>query len=337
MSYQLPLGTRTLDSHLDPARPGHNYPIMRKRSLGGTGIVVGEIGLGSAPLGRLTGNVVPDKEALEILGMALDMQASFIDTAPTYGAGRAESLIGQVVGKRRSQAVLSTKAGYFYDGHVDYSPAAVRSSLEASLKRLATDHVDVLFLHNPGANVLVATDPIWAELEKLKSEGKLRAFGVSLTSPELLKLALDKTPAQVLQFPYNVFFQDNGVIFESATAKRVGLVVNRPLDSGFLSGAAGKLSFFNDERARFSRADIARRVELSRQVEFMASPAVRMTQAALSFALAHSQVSCVIPGASDWHHVIDNVDANQHPLSSDTIARLKEFWEKNIKGSSLAL
>lgn len=337
MSYNLPIGTRTLASHLDPARPGHSYPVMRQRSLGETGIIVGEIGLGSAALGRTKGNVVPDQEAREILGISLDMQASFIDTAPTYGAGRAESLIGQVAGKRRSQAVIATKAGYFDDGHTDYSPAAVRRSLEASLKRLATDHVDVLFLHNPGASVLAPADPIWAELARLKAEGKLRAFGVSLNSPDLLKLALDKTPAQVLQFPYSVFFQDSGAIFDAAAAKRVGLVVNRPLDSGFLSGAHGKLAFFADERSRFDRSDLVRRAELVRQVEFMAQPGLRMTQAALSFALAHPQVSCAIPGASDWHQVIDNVDANQQPLPVETVARLKEFWEKNLKGAPLPL
>ena len=125
--------------------------------------------------------------------------------------------------------------------------------------------------------------------------------------------------------------------FSSLAAKRVGLVVNRPLDSGFLSGAHGKLALFMDERSRFDRASLIRRAELSRQVEFMAQPGIRMTQAALAFTLAHRQVSCAIPGASDWHQIIDNVDANQHPMPVELVARLKEFWQSNLKGAPLSL
>jgi aryl-alcohol dehydrogenase-like predicted oxidoreductase len=330
--------SRYLASHLDPARPGHAYPVMKKRPLGDSGIVVGEIGTGTAALARTHGVVVPDAEAIQILSYALDMQASLVDVAPTYGDGRALNLLRQAMQGRRGQTQVSLKAGYFSDGHSDFSPAAVRASLEDSLRKLGTDYVDVLLLHNPATSVLAATDPIWAELAKFKLEGKVRAMGASLAGADQLKAALEKTPAQVLQFPFNVFAQEAASVFDAAFKKRVGLIANRPLDSGFLTGRYRDLAFFLDDRSRFSRADISRRGELQSAYEPLAMrPDLTPTQAALEFVLSFPQLSCAIPGASDWHHVIGNVTANQEPMPAATVAKLKSLWEAKVKASPLPL
>src|SRR4051812_29298867 len=112
--------SRYLSSHLDLERASGGYPVMRKRPLGGTGLLVGEVGMGTLPLSRAT---VPDDEAIQILSYGLDMQASLIDTAPTYGGGRALSLLRRALKDRRREAQICLKAGYHADGHSDFSPA----------------------------------------------------------------------------------------------------------------------------------------------------------------------------------------------------------------------
>lgn len=328
--------SRYLASHLDPARPGQSYPVMKKRPLGETGILVGEIGLGTGPLSR--GTQVPDAEAIQILQYALDMQSNLIDVSPTYGEGRALQLVGRALNDRRGLAKIALKAGYHSDGHSDFSPAGIRASLEASLKELRSEYVDVLLLHNPATSVLAAGDPLWAELAKLKLEGKIRAFGASLSGAEQMKAALEKTPAQVLEFPFNVYSQEAAAAFDLAFKKRVGLIANRPLDSGFLTGRYREMAFFTDERSRFSRADISRRSELQLAFEPIAMrPDITPAQAALEFVLSFPQLSCAIPGASDWHHVIGNVSANTELMPAETVAKLKALWETKIKSNPLPL
>jgi aryl-alcohol dehydrogenase-like predicted oxidoreductase len=266
------------------------------------------------------------------------MQSSLIDVAPTYGEGRALHLVGQALKNRRGEAQVCLKAGYFADGHADYSPAAVRASLVESLRVLGTDYVDVLLLHNPSMALLNAADPIWAELAKFQLEGKVRTIGASLTGADQLKAALEKTPAQVLEFPFNAFNQEAASVFDAAFKKRVGLIANRPLDSGFLTGRYRDLAFFSDDRSRFSRADIQRRSQLQEDFEPLAMrPDLTPAQAALEFVLSFPQISCAIPGASDWHHVIGNVTANQEPMPAETVAKLKGLWDSKIKANPLPL
>jgi aryl-alcohol dehydrogenase-like predicted oxidoreductase len=325
--------SRYLASHLDPELPGQDPQILRRRPLGTSGLVVGEIGLGTAALGRES---LPDHEAEYAIATALDQQVSLLDTAPTYG--RALLRMGRALKGRRRQAQICLKAGYESDGRRDYGPQALTASLESSLKLLGTDNADILLLHNPGADVLNASHPAWEALGKLKAAGKIRAFGVSLSFPEEAKVALDKTPAQVLELPYNVFFQENAVVFAPAAAKGVGLLVNRPLDSGWLAGRYGAHHIFFDERRRWSRADKARRAQLQAAFEaVLAGSGLLPVQAALQFALARPEVGCAVVGASAWQQVVGNVSAGQRRLDPSVLVRLTELWEKQIKSAPLGL
>jgi len=329
--------SRYLSSHLDAARPGQAGPVTRRRPLGQTGLWVGEVGLGLAGLARTGLGAVPDAEAAYAIGTALDMQASLVDVAPTYGEGRALALLGRAMRGRRGQAQVCLKAGYTPQG-ADFSAKGIRASVESSLKALGTDHADVLLLHNPPASALAPADPAWAELAALKKAGKARAIGATLTSPDQLKAALEKAPVEVLQFPLNVFCQDNAALLGACEAKGVGVIANRPLDSGWLSGRYGAGHLFLDERRRWSRADKERREAL--QLDFEAAdlrPGITPAQAALQFVLSFPQVSCAIPGASAWQQVVGNVDAAQLRLDPAVIARLKDLWDKKVKSSPLPL
>lgn len=325
--------SRYLSSHLDEARAIATQVVMKHRPLGKTGLTVGEIGLGTAQLG---GENLPDHEAVYAIGASVDMEAALIDVAPSYG--RALHRVGLALKGRRQQGQIALKAGYSAKGELDYSPKGIRKSLEQSLTALQSSHVEVLLLHNPPASVYNAADPVWAELAKLKAEGKTRAFGISLTTADEAKAALDKTPAQVLELPFSVFTQDHAANFAAAQAKQVGILANRCLDSGWLTGRYSALQPFFDSRSRWTLADKERRAELQAQFEaIVASPTGRPAQAALQFVLSHTAISCALVGAATWQHVIGNVSAGQGSLSAAQVMKIKELWDKQLKSNPLAL
>lgn len=325
--------SRYLSSSLDPARAGLTYPVMRRRALGNTGLTVGEIGLGTAALG---GERLPDHEAIYAISDAIDMQSAFIDVAPSYG--RALWRVGQAVQGRRQQAQICLKLGYSAKGVQDFGPRALRRDLEAALKELGSGHVDVLLLHNPPQAVYAAADAAWAELAKAKAEGKARAIGLSLTSADEFKAAMDKSPAQVIEFPFNVFCQDNAVHFEAAARKQLGLVANRPLDSGWLAGRYSARHLFMDGRRRWKHAEKARREALQRSFEAIAcSPRLRPDQAALQFVLSFPQIGCVLTGVSAWQQIIGNVSAGHDAMDPGVVAKLKDLWDKQLKAAPLGL
>jgi aryl-alcohol dehydrogenase-like predicted oxidoreductase len=301
-NYQFKPLDRVQTNKMHPVDPFRQ--VMPKRHLGESGISVGEIGMGSAALGRLGLSAIPDDEALYFLGSALDMEASFFDCAPTYGGGRAERLIGQAAKGRRHEIAICTKAGYFEDGHFDFSAAAIRSSLEASLQRLQTGFVDVLLLHNPPLDTLNQANVAFVELEKLKSEGKIRAYGASVSGSVQIKALVEKTNSQVAEFPFNLLDQEAAAAFDAAAKKRVGLVACSPLDGGRLAGLSS-----HDPSVR--------------ALELAAPAGSSLSQVSLQFVLSYGAISCAVPGASDWHQVIGNVTSCQRRISASEIAALK--------------
>jgi aryl-alcohol dehydrogenase-like predicted oxidoreductase len=163
---------------------------MNSRALGKTGIEVSELGVGAWQLGEPSWNGPGEQGSMRIVDEALVLGCTFFDTAPTYGGGRSEELLGQALEGRRDRVVLCTKFGYWPDRHADFSPERIEESVEGSLRRLRTDHLDVLLIHSPpDPGVLDASAPHYVRLERLKSEGVVRAYGVSLTEDSGAELA----------------------------------------------------------------------------------------------------------------------------------------------------
>jgi aryl-alcohol dehydrogenase-like predicted oxidoreductase len=166
---------------------------MAPRALGRTGFAVGPIGLGTVKLGRDTNvkyfksfELPSDKQVQELLETALSLGVNLIDTAAAYG--ESERRLGPFVKAHRDRIVLCTKCGEQYaDGRstYDFSIPAIMASIEESLRRLKTDHVDILLLHSDGKDmeILTQTDALEA-LQQLKKNGKVRATGISAKSPE---------------------------------------------------------------------------------------------------------------------------------------------------------
>ena len=281
---------------------------MKTRPLGITGIQVSEIGFGTWAIGGDTNGSLgygptDDEESLAALAEARARGCTVFDTSNLYGWGHAEDLLAQAFAGCRRDVVLATKAGFASpDGRQDFSPDGIRRSLEGSLRRLRTDHVDLLQLHNPSPAVLDGNDRLFAALEAMRHEGTIRAFGISAASPDEALLFATRYRPQCLQVNFNLGdlrAWHNG-LFETCRARDIGVIVRSPLAAGFLTGQLGISATFaaSDHRRRYDADTRARWVEAVQRLRpvFDDAPEATPAQNAIRFVLSFEAVSMVIPG-----------------------------------------
>ena len=309
---------------------------MKNRPFGNTGMQVSEIGLGAWQLANPDWGVHDTGEALRIVQRLLEAGCNFFDTAPGYNLGRSEELLGQALKPVRKEVIICTKCGYNADGTTDFSAGNVRPSLEGSLRRLQTDYIDILLLHERPDELMEGKNASqFAELEKLKGEGKLRAYGVSLDWQVELERVVDTTSSQAAEVLYNVFYQGPGAAFQKAQERGVGLIVKVPLDSGWLSGKYRHGASFTDIRSRWAPEVLERRSALIEQFAALAPSGRSLAHTALQYILAQPQVSTVIPGAKSVEQALDNFAAAEDQLSPATVQAIYSFWEGALKDDPL--
>ena len=306
---------------------------MEQRQLGDSGIHVGAIGFGAWQLNNpMWGG--PDNEAsLRLVHAALAAGCNFFDTAPNYGDGASETLLGEALNGRRAEAVICTKFGHGGPEGEDFSVPGLRSSLEESLRRLQTDYIDVLLLHNPPAELLDANQAadLYAELEALQRAGTLRVFGASVDFAKDLHVLAESTTSQAAEVLFNAFFQDTRRAFATAKSRGLGLIAKVPLDSGWLSGKYHARSRFGGIRERWSEKAIARRAQLVDKLRALLPAELPLAQAALRFVLSHPEISTVIPGVKSEEQLEANLAAAaEGPLSADLLAAIHGLWQREI-------
>ena len=281
---------------------------MRTRPLGATGLEISEIGFGTWAIGGEAGGQVAygpadDGESVAALTEALALGCTFFDTSNLYGWGHTETLLARAFAARRREVVLATKAGYAsIDGRQDFSVDAIRRSLDGSLERLRTGYVDLLQLHNPTPEALEENDQLFAALDRMRSEGVIRAWGISAKSPDEALLFARRYQPGCLQVNFNLGdlrALRNG-LFEVCRTRRVGVIVRTPLAAGFLTGqlAASDTFAASDHRRRFDEETRTRWTEAVRLLRpvFDDAPAATPAQNAIRFCLSFEAVSAVIPG-----------------------------------------
>ena len=310
---------------------------MKRRPFGTTGITVSEIGFGGWQLANPMWGLHNTHEALKVVQAALDSGCDFFDTAPNYGEGRSEELLGQALKSVRSRVTICTKFGHGADGTTNFDVKAIRSSLEASLRRLQTDHVDILLFHNPPIELMDGTraPQLYEELERLKLEGKLRVYGASVDWRKELETIIGTTRSGAAEVLFNAFHQEPLAAFQRAQAQGMGLIVKVPLDSGWLSGKYRRDSRFTGIRSRWSPEVIARRAALVEQFAALVPPGTSLAHAALQYVLAQSEVSTVIPGAKTVEQARDNFAAADKQLSADAVRSIHALWERELKNDPL--
>ncbi|WP_246944881.1 aldo/keto reductase [Bacillus pinisoli] len=308
---------------------------MKYRTLGSTGIQVSEVGFGAWQLGNTKDwGEMPDKEAISLVHHAMDQGCTFFDTAPNYGAGKSEELLGKALVEKRDQVIINTKIGHHSNNVVDFDAKKLRHSIELSLKRLQTDYVDTLLLHNPPSDCLRGNSEQFELLDTLKSEGKIRAYGASVDSSQEMLEILEHTNAQVIEVMFNIFHQEPEKAFHRAKEKNVGLIIKVPLDSGWLTGKYHKDSIFTGIRSRWSKEQMERRQNLLQKLETVVGDE-SIVQTALRFILAFQEVSTVIPGAKTIHQLEENVAASTREMSPELRRSIQCFWQEEIEHSPL--
>ncbi len=323
---------------------------MRTRRFGDTDLEASEIGFGTWALGSTWWGDVSEQSAGErLLLEALDLGITFFETGDAYGQGANEELVGRVLAPHRDRIQLSTKFGYVLErGRREHSEgerpqrwdgAFIREALEASLRRLGTDRIDLYQLHNPRMDA-IRSDDCFETLETLKAEGKIRHYGVALGPAigwrEEGDLAIESRHIASLQTVYNLLEQDPGRAFmAAATEHGVGLMARVPTSSGLLDDNLTPETTFGqgDHRRHRPREWLVDGLQKIDRIRFLCEPGTgrTMAQAALRFILAQPQMAVVIPTITNEAELREYAGAAQVPeLSEDELAHLAELYERNF-------
>lgn len=314
---------------------------MRYRVLGRTGVTVSEVGFGAWAIGgnRYGNSYGPTDDATSVKAVerAYDMGCNFYDTADVYGWGHSEELLGKALSGKRDRVVIATKVGGdFYHGgvRINFATDYIRFAVEKSLERLRTDYIDLYQLHNPPIEMMGQPET-YEVLERLKEEGKIKFYGVSIFDPEEGIRAMGTGKPEGIQVVYNIFSQEPArVLFPVAKKKGVAIIAREPLANGFLTGKYNEDAQFvaGDIRSNWPRNYIAARVRAAENLKFLLKDDTKsLSQAALKFVLANEAVSAVIPGAKTPAQVEDNLSAGYgSPLSADDLARIEEARRDNF-------
>ena len=208
--------------------------------------------------------------------------------------------------------------------------------MEGSLKRLRLSHIDSFIIHNPPIEYLDGRkNDHYDILEKLKEEGKIRAYGASLDTPDEMKLLMQTTQAEVIEAFYNILHQDTANAFETAQRKNVGIIAKIPLDSGWLTGKYDEKNTFSDIRSRWSKREISVRANLVKKVKEIIGDDISLVHAALSFSMAHPAVSTVIPGCSSIEQLDHNLESVNNRLSQEKVLELRDFYWDEVQHLNL--
>ena len=323
-----------------------------KRQLGNTLFEISEIGFGAWAIGDAWGDLVPEEDAHKALHAGIDAGMNFIDTADVYGAGRSETLIGQVLKERKERIYVATKMGRgegWSDSYDDVAKAA-----ETACKRLGVDCLDLVQLHCIPTETLEA-GKAFENLEKIKDAGLIRHYGVSVETIDEALFCIRSSAAVTLQVIFNLFRQRVvRDMLQAAQVNNIGIIARVPLASGVLAGKFPKDHRFADDDHRhfnangecfnvgetFAGVEFSKGVEYATHIEKLLADeceGATFAQKSLRWILDHPAVSTVIPGAKSAKQAQENAAAAAlPPISKSTHQALTDYYwntiDENVRG-----
>ena len=320
---------------------------MEQRMLGRTGRTVGVVGLGAWQLGGDWGSVSED-DAVAVLHAAVDAGVTFIDTADVYGDGRSERLVGRLLAERPDAGLtVATKMGRRVEQRPElYNRDNFREWNDRSRENLGVDTLDLVQLHCPPTAVY-ADDEVFAALDEMVDEGRIRSYGVSVETVDEARAAIARPHVATVQIILNAFrLTPLEHVLPEAREAGVGIIARVPLASGLLSGKYDEhTTFAPDDHRNYNRHGEAFDVgETFAGVPFEAGLAavrdlrqivpadVAMAQFALRWIIDQPGVSVVIPGARNAEQAQGNVAAAGLPaLSEEQQAAVREVYDRHIR------
>lgn len=275
-----------------------------------------EIGFGAWAIGgNEHGNSygpTDDAESLSAIAAAFDSGCTFFDTADVYGFGHSEELLGQALKGKRSEVIIASKGGsdfYHQPPRLNFTGDYLQQAVESSLRRLQTDYLDLYQLHNPPFSV-IESGRVFEPLEKLKTSGKIRFYGISIHEPQEGLLALKAGRPSVIQVVYNYLKRDaSEELFPRALAENIGIIAREPLNNGFLTGKYTKDSIFPTGDIRHQWSSKYQSQLINRVQDFLNTTSrgpYSAAQSALRFVLAQPAVSVALVGCKTVDQTLEN-------------------------------
>jgi aryl-alcohol dehydrogenase-like predicted oxidoreductase len=297
---------------------------LSTRKLGSQGLVVSAIGLGCMGMSQSYGPA-DEAESIATLHRAIELGCTFLDTAEVYGPFTNEDLLGRALAGKRDQVVIATKFGFkIGDGKnlgTDSRPAHIREVVEASLKRLRTDHIDLLYQHR--VDRTVPMEDVAGTVGDLVRAGKVRFFGLSEAGVASIRRAHAVHPVSALQSEYSLWERNlEHDVIPALRELGIGLVPFSPLGRGFLTGAVKRAEDypaddFRRNDPRYQGANFDANVAAAQVVrDIAAAHKAKPGQIALAWVLQRGEDFVPIPGTKRRHYLEENVAAAAIALDS---------------------
>jgi len=324
---------------------------MRFRTYRNTDLTVSEVGFGLWTISTGWWGHFTQGEAIALMHKAFDLGITLFDAADTYGNGLSEEFLAKAFPTQRDEIVIATKVGYDFVTHgesrgrgqreipQDFSPEAIKRATEAALKRLKTDYIDLLQLHNIRMEQ-IEDDALWQTLEQLKTSGKIRYHGIALGPAigwmyEGINCIRERNTTSV-QHIYNLLEQHPGRAMHAAAAeaeKDTMFLIRVPHSSGMLEGQYTAETVFppNDHRNHRPRSWLLNGVKKVDRLRFLESPERSIGQAALQWLLADERVASTLPNIYEEAQLLEFARAPETPpLTSDELARIAALHAENF-------
>lgn len=321
---------------------------MKRRRLGRNGPPVSELGLGCMGLSFGLGPAADRKDGIALIRSAFERGVTFFDTAEGYGPFTNEELVGEAIQPIRDEIVVATKFGFRIDADgaivgLDSRPAHIRDVVDASLRRLRTDRIDLLYQHRVDPSVPI--EDVAGTVRALIAEGKVAHFGLSEASARTIRRAHAIQPVAAIQNHYSLWMREpEDALLALCEELGIGFVAWGPLGQGFLTGrisADTKFDDTDDLRSTFPRFTPEAMKANFAVVDFLRDLAKRKdstpARIALAWLLAQRPYIVPIPGATKLEHLDDNLPAGAVTLTPADLTEIDTaFAAIDLEGAALS-
>lgn len=315
---------------------------MKYNELGKSGLKVSAVGLGTWIIGADMWGKVDDKNSIDAIRQAIDNGINLIDTAPAYGDGHSEEVIGTAIKGLRERVVIVTKCGIVKDdtnnGRKDLSPKSIRKEIEASLSRLGIDYIDIYILHWPDVNTPI--EETLDEMNSLKKAGKIIHIGVSNFDEELLAASMKFSTISCLQPQLSILNRDNLGLIEFAENNGIGVLTYGSLAAGMLTGKITKLPEFTGNDARsffypfFKEPMFSKSLRLIEVLHDIANEHDKpISSVSINWVIQQKGVSTALVGAKTAEEVKENSIASTWELTKEELQLIDNSYQ-DIFGST---